>query len=664
MKNKLSFISSLLLILILASMALMPSLASAWTTYPLDPAADSEVYDALSYLQSQQNADGSITDFSQSAWVIMAIAAAGEDPNTWNAGGDSVVDYLAANASSASSATDYARMILAATAADQDPANFGGLDLVSLLEAEYDGTQIGSTTALNDDAWGIMALIAAGKSTTDTIVVNSAVYITSNQNTDGGWGWAVGQASDADSTASPIMALIAAGEPQSSVVIQNALTFIKTQQMPSGGFDSWGSTNADTDAWVISALAAAGEDPTGTAWTTTSGNNPVDDLVSFQIADGSYEWQASNPGVTPMKTTAVSVVALAGESYPVKIITLQAGETVTVRIEGETSTIWNGDVTVTDCTVFDSGGTSYYIPTATALSALEEAAQRGGFSYELTQYGSDYTSLFVETIAGEGGGATGKNWLYRVDSVDPGVGAGAFELNVTSPPTTPHTEVLFYLSTTFSELPLKLDLDKTTVAISEAFLATVTYYDDGTATWVPLEGATVHADTDYTTASDGTVSIAVDHDATIDVYAEMAGYIRSNKISVTVGTGSSSGGPNDQAAPITLQAGIIPAVAISVDLNNINFGGDLGPRDIGGPIDVAITNVGAWNVMVTAEVTDTADDLFVEGLYLDGGVWDAFGQIINRHGNHAAASTLHIPEDYVGVGAKSGSLIIWAEEAV
>ena len=656
-KLQLVLISLMLVCSMVVTIIIAPA-AMAYSSYPLDPSTDTEVSDALAYLQGQQNADGSITDFSQSAWVTMAIAAAGEDPNTWNAGGDSIVEYLADNGATASTATDYARMILAATAADQDPTSFGGIDFVALLEAQYDGTQIGTTTALNDDAWGIMALISAGKSTSETIIVNSAAYIISNQNADGGWGWAVGQASDADSTAAPIMALIAAGYASSATEIQDALSYLETQQMPNGGFDSWGSTNADTDAWVINALVAAGEEPTGADWTTAGGNNTVDHLIGFQIADGSYEWQVGNPGATPMKTTAVAITALVGESYPVKVMTPQESQTVSVRIEGETSTIWNGSVTVTDSTVVDSVGTSYYIPTATALGALDEAAQSGGFSYELTQYGSDYTGLFVETIAGEGGGTSGKYWLYMVDYVDPGVGAGAFELNVTDPPTPPHTEVLFYLSTTFSEMPLKLVVDKTAVAIDEVFTATVTYYD-GTS-WLALEGATVHADADYTTGVGGTAAISVDHDATIDVYAEMSGYIRSDKTTVTVGDGGGSG--SSSSGTVSLGAFIIPAIAIEVTPDSLDFG-ELGPRDVSDPEQVTITNQGAWNVLVTADVSDDAEDLFLEGLNLDGGIWSSYTATITRDGFLNTDATLIVPEDYMGTGAKEGTLIFWATEA-
>ena len=82
-------------------------------THPLDT-SDQQVADALDYLRSQQTSDGGIGDFATTAWAIMAIASAGEDPASWAYGGDSdMVDYLAANADDAASCTDYSRMVLA-----------------------------------------------------------------------------------------------------------------------------------------------------------------------------------------------------------------------------------------------------------------------------------------------------------------------------------------------------------------------------------------------------------------------------------------------------------------------------------------------------------------------------------------------------------------------
>ncbi len=642
-KSRTMAILNSLLCLTMVMAALLPAImaapAGAWTAYPLQT-SDTEIVDALDYLRDAQLADGSIGGFGDSAWVVMAIAAAGEDPDSWNAGGPSVVDYLAANAGEAASASDYSRMILAIVAADEDQTNFGGMDFVSLLQAEYNEGQIGSLSLLNDDFWGVMALVSAGIGVSDTTVANSVAFIKSNQNADGGWSWGVGQASDVDDTAAAIMALIAAGEPQGSTAIQDGLAFIKSQQMDNGGFESWGATNSGTDSWGINAIAAAGQDPTDAAWLSGSGNSSVDDLLTFQNVSGSFDWQSGNP-LSPEKMTADAILALLGQPYPVKTMEQADGETVYVRIEGPDATVWRGEVTVTN---------------ATALGALAEASHEGSFPYTVEDFG---WALAITSINDIGDWNSGPWWLYRVDYVSAAVGADAFILGETTPPAPPHHEVLFYTSTTWSEQPMKIELDKTEVTINETFNATVTYYNDSTASWDLLANATVYADVAYVTGPDGTAAISVDHNATIDVYAEMDGFVRSDKETVTVG---SSGGGNS-SGEVSLEVNIIPAIAININPDEVDFGGDLGPRDISSAHSVVISNVGAWDVLVTAEVTDTADGLFVEGLYLDGSLWSSFSQTILRAADWTASTTLHVPEDYSGVGAKAGTMIFWATEA-
>jgi len=111
----------------------MPGLtvpALAYSSYPLH-SEDDEVGSALEYLLSVQAADGSIGGFSISAWVVMAIAAAGEDPADWKMApaNPSIVDYLRENSEllgeEANLATGYERMILAITAAEENPYSFG-----------------------------------------------------------------------------------------------------------------------------------------------------------------------------------------------------------------------------------------------------------------------------------------------------------------------------------------------------------------------------------------------------------------------------------------------------------------------------------------------------------------------------------------------------------
>lgn len=281
--------------------------------YPLN-AGDTQITVALNYLRGQQQADGRIAAFGTSAWAVMAIAAAGEDPNTWAAGGNSIVDYLRDNTNhlNPSKATDWERSILAIVAAGENPRDFGGIDYVTTLLDFYDGTQIGDNTMLNDDFWGILALAAIGES--QTILQNVRTFIKANQNADGGWGWTVGGNSDADNTGAAISALVAAGESPGSQAITSALDYLKSQQQNNGGFVSEGTTNSAVDSWVINAITDVGQSPTGDEW-RKSGNNPVGHLLDLQDADGAFKWTAALRS-NPEWMTAYALPALLGKSWP------------------------------------------------------------------------------------------------------------------------------------------------------------------------------------------------------------------------------------------------------------------------------------------------------------------------------------------------------------
>lgn len=305
--------------LILSSVmaALVPAENTAAQTYPYAPDSP-EVSKALDYLRGQLTDEGEISSFGISAWAVMAIAAAGEDPHEWKTADDnpSIVDYLAANADKATITTDYERMILAIVAAGEDPTSFGGKDFVTLLEDDYRDNQIGDSSLLNDDFWGMMALVAAGEPATSEVIQKSKNFILSNQNDDGGWSYGVGGLSEVDDTAAAIMALITAGQPANSEPITKALNYIKSTQQDDGGFLSWGSTNSATDSWAIAAIVAAGQDPTSDEWKSEAGNSPVDHLLSLQDEDGGFKWQADIPS-NKAWMTSYAIVALLGTSYPV-----------------------------------------------------------------------------------------------------------------------------------------------------------------------------------------------------------------------------------------------------------------------------------------------------------------------------------------------------------
>jgi len=282
--------------------------------YPLD-AGDIQVTKALNYLRQVQQADGGIGGFVTSAWAAMAIAAAGQDPNTWTVGNKSIISYLRDNASSnldQNKATDWERSILAIVAAGENPRDFGGINYVDKLLSFYQNNQMGDATVLNDDFWGILALTSIGEGS--QIVPNVKSFIISKQNSDGGWSWTVGGNSDADNTAAAITALVAAGESPASQVIVKALTYLKSQQQNDGGFVSEGVTNTAVDSWVINALTSVGQSPLAEEW-RKSGNNPIGHLLSLQDADGAFKWSAAQRS-NPQWMTAYAIPALLGKSYP------------------------------------------------------------------------------------------------------------------------------------------------------------------------------------------------------------------------------------------------------------------------------------------------------------------------------------------------------------
>lgn len=512
-----SSIASVLLILTLAGV-------SGVYAYPYSR-TDSNVALALDWLRNQQQADGSMDSFAISSWAVMAIASSEEDPNNWRNGGSSVVEYLKINLGLLSSCSDYSRFLLSMVAARTDPQTItkDGLDIVTKLESFYDGTQFGDPSLINDDYWAVMALVSAGVYTSDTKIQNALSLIKASQNMgDHGWSWAVGQDSDVDSTAAAIMALISAGEPVSSTFVANGLSYMKTRQTDTGGFDSWGfGTSAETDSWAIQAIVAAGRDPTGSDW-TQNGKTPLDDLLSFQDPAGGFKDPTGSPSSW---TTSYAIPALLGKPYPVV-----KGSRANIRIEGQSSTVWKGEVFVSWSDITDNLGGHHYYGEPTVLGALDEASKKAGFTY-VADYG--WGSAYVTTINGEtASGMTG--WLFRVNDHTTGnYTADGFVLNEATTPSSPHTTVLWYYGG-WDDKVARISVDSTNVYFDQAFTATVAHFDETSGTWLPVEAANVHAVSTYLTDSNGQVSISISTPGTYAIYAEKTGFVRTEQIQVTV----------------------------------------------------------------------------------------------------------------------------------
>ncbi|MEM2123170.1 MAG: prenyltransferase/squalene oxidase repeat-containing protein, partial [Candidatus Bathyarchaeia archaeon] len=194
-------------------------------------------------------------------------------------------------------------------AAGDDPKSFGGKDCIRILKGFYNNGQLGDESLLNDDFWGLIALVSAGEED-QAIIDDIKAFIKANQNGDGGWSYGVGLPSDVDDTAAAIMALTATGEPKGSESIMKAVDYLKGRLSEDGGFIYDSTSNSASDSLAIMALEALNVDLLGGEW-TRNGVNPIGHLLSHQNSDGSFSWRAGWDGEA--RWTAYAILALLGK---------------------------------------------------------------------------------------------------------------------------------------------------------------------------------------------------------------------------------------------------------------------------------------------------------------------------------------------------------------
>ncbi len=369
----------------------------------------------VSYLQARGQDD---------AWVVSALRAAGQ-----NVSADAIrVDSLL-------TATDVERAILGVVAGFGNPYQFKNTDLVAKLDGLRNNNQIGEERLLNDDIFGVLAYVSSSVSSGDSRVTDSRAKIIHHQNTDGGWGYAVGATSDSNITAMAIMALVRSGSSSSDAPISNALNYIRSTQQSDGGYAIFSGQSSDTasSAWAISALQTAGID--ARTW-VNNGLHGFDFLNSTQRSDGSYAWKPSeSTGTSTM--TAYAAIAHAGTGYPVAYYSAPVAVAPTPA-PAPTPVVSTPAPAPTRTPVFTSsvGNVSFRIEGATeqvcqgqanastALDVIQVAAEQCGFVYELRETGM---GAYVYSVAGQTA-QDEKGWLYRVNWRQPEVGAQNYKV--------------------------------------------------------------------------------------------------------------------------------------------------------------------------------------------------------------------------------------------
>ena len=274
---------------------------------------------ARTWLQARQViTTGGYGSASASVETLLAVAANGEDAATWRSGSQqpSLAGYLRTQV------TTYSRSN-ASAAGKLAVALAGGnlcLPIATLTPQDYYSPTLNAYSPQSGpNSWAMLGALALAQPVPDAAITTLAAQQLAN----GGWEWATGWGADSNSTALALQALIAAGQPISSSAIVNGLAYLATLQQPDGGFPYAASINpttpatsdANSTAYVIQAIIAAGQDPASLAW-TQSGNTPISYLLALQLPDGSLQWQAgSGPN---QLATQQAIPALLGQSYPLR----------------------------------------------------------------------------------------------------------------------------------------------------------------------------------------------------------------------------------------------------------------------------------------------------------------------------------------------------------
>lgn len=199
------------------------------------------ITNALSFLESKQNTDGSFNGQLYTDWVAIAIASSGSQANDMRV---SITDYLKNNKSISSIVTDNERHAMALMSLGINPYSGTNVDYISKIVSSFDGTQIGDDSLINDDIFGLIVLKNVGYRSNDEIINKGVALVLSEQSSDGSWG-------SIDMTAAGIQAL--RNFTDISLVsesIEKAENYLISNQSNDGGFGDSFATS-----WALQALS-------------------------------------------------------------------------------------------------------------------------------------------------------------------------------------------------------------------------------------------------------------------------------------------------------------------------------------------------------------------------------------------------------------------------
>jgi hypothetical protein len=284
------------------------------------PRRNESVEQAVTWLRTQQLPGGGFAGFSgdadpgMAADVALAFAAAGINLADVTTGDDNLLDYLNGSASGVTGDAGLAaKLALAIHAANGNPRDAGGVDLIDTILSAHDGATGWYSFSFYGHALAMLALDAAG----ETIPTEAVDAVLAAQTPEGSWGFAGAPeagSGDSNTTAITIQALRAT--EQGDDAIHRGLEFLRSLQDGDGAVAYDASMapaltgDANSTALAIQAFLAAEEDP------RTLPHGDLDAaLRAFQNESGAFQYQAAFPDDS-LLATAQAIPALMGVALP------------------------------------------------------------------------------------------------------------------------------------------------------------------------------------------------------------------------------------------------------------------------------------------------------------------------------------------------------------
>lgn len=291
------------------------TVGAALLVAPTVATAASPLQRAVAYMAHVQSSDGGF-GFSPgastpdgTAWAAIGLRDAGQRLGSFaRDGGQSLAAAVDRTSRGLTDPSDIARAILA-----RDDAGLRTSGLVARLAGlqSSDGSFESQTTTT---AFAIFALRAGGRSARDRAVKRAAAWLARAQHRDGSFGLTSGAGQGGvDVSAAALQGLWRGGYSRASSRVRRAVAYLRGQQAADGGFglQPGAASNAQSTAWAVQALVAAGVNP---AKVRRGGRDPLSYLRSLQAADGSFRYSRTS-AQSPVWVTAQALSALAQKPF-------------------------------------------------------------------------------------------------------------------------------------------------------------------------------------------------------------------------------------------------------------------------------------------------------------------------------------------------------------